>query len=368
MRAAVLHARHDLRVEERPVPHPAPEELLVEVRTVGICGTDAHEFAAGPHMFPLEDQHPVTGHVGPMVPGHEFAGTVVEAGRRTEGFAAGDLVSSGAAYSCGDCDKCRRGRTNLCRRYATVGLHRDGALAQYVVVPAAACLAVSSYGLTADAAALGQPMSIAVHAMRRGRLTGSDRALVVGAGGIGAFLTFAASRTTDDVTVTDVAQDRLTLAADLGAAEVVDGSDPAAREDLAGRGDFTVVYEVSGTSAGLATARACAGPGVRIVLVGLQSGEMAWDLRTLSLSEQEVIGTNAHVLAEDLPTALELLAARREPWSDVAPDALSLDEVVADGMAALAEGRTPRIKTLIDPWAEATRPTRMVSTVEEERR
>ena len=86
-----------------------------------------------------------------MIPGHEFAGVVLESGSQTHGFAVGDLVASGAAYSCGDCDQCRRGRANLCRRYATVGLHRDGALAQYVAVPASACLQVAPYGLTADA-------------------------------------------------------------------------------------------------------------------------------------------------------------------------------------------------------------------------
>ena len=272
MRAAVLHARHDLRVEDRPYPHSAPDELLLEVRTVGICGTDAHEFAAGPHMFPLEDQHPVTGHVGPMVPGHEFAGTVVEAGSRTAGFAAGDLVASGAAYSCGECDQCLRGRTNLCRRYATVGLHRDGALAQYVAVPAAACLARRP---TVSRPTLPHLASLCRSPFMRCGVDGSrsrpsscrwrrwDRRIP--------HFRREPRRPTMSPSPTST-QDRLTLARSTRRDGGGRRERPGRARDLKGRDDFTVVYEVSGTAAGLATARACAGPGVRIVLVGLQAG------------------------------------------------------------------------------------------------
>ena len=75
MKAARYHGRLDIRIEDVPVPVPADDELLLEVAAVGICGTDAAEFAHGPTMFPIDHAHPVTGHRGPMVPGHEFSGT-----------------------------------------------------------------------------------------------------------------------------------------------------------------------------------------------------------------------------------------------------------------------------------------------------
>lgn len=362
MRAAVFHGQGDIRIEDVPEPRCAPDGLVLEVAAVGVCGTDAHEFASGPHMFPVHTQHTVSGHVGPMIPGHEFTGIVRQVGATVQGFAVGDLVASGAGIACGECVQCRRMRTNLCERYSTIGLQHNGALAEYVAVPAAICIQVAPYGLTADAAALAQPMSIAVHAMRRGRLEGDDEAVIVGAGGIGAFLTYAAASVTDKFAVIDLDEQRLKIADALGAPHVLQTGD--ADEAHVAIRDWninpTVVYEVSGTDPGLRTALSLLPRGGRLVLVGLQGAPVEWDVRTLSLIEHEVIGTNAHVFATDMPTSLELLSSRQDPWSDIAPVALGLDELVHEGLRPLAERRSTRIKTLIDPWAQSARQTKMV--------
>lgn len=361
MRAAVFHDRGDLRVEVVPEPVPLAGELLIDVKAVGICGTDAHEYASGPHMFPIRERHPVTGHVGPMIPGHEFAGVVCDVGAGVTGFAEGNLVASGAGISCGECVHCRRHRTNLCDRYSTVGLQRNGALAQFVTVPAATCVPADPYGLRADTAALAQPMSIAVHAMRRGRLTERDQAVIVGVGGIGSFLTYAAASVADAVTVVDLDDERLEIADAVGATQTVQSGD--ADEVGQAISEFglapTVVYEVTGTAPGLRTALKILSRGGRLVLVGLQDGPVQWDIRSLSLVEHEVIGTNAHVCGTDLPTALELLASRPRPWSDIAPVAIGLDDLVSEGLQPLVERRSTRIKTLIDPWVDEMRPTDM---------
>lgn len=160
-------------------PVVATGELLLEVRAVGICGTDAHEYSHGPTMFPIEQRHPETGHVGPMIPGHELSGVVVEVGEGVDGFAIGDLVVSGAGISCGLCHWCQQGMTNLCESYATVGLQRNGGLAEFCSVPASTCVNAGSYGLEADTAALGQPMAITVHSMRRGRLQKGDVVVII---------------------------------------------------------------------------------------------------------------------------------------------------------------------------------------------
>jgi (R,R)-butanediol dehydrogenase / meso-butanediol dehydrogenase / diacetyl reductase len=361
MRAAVFHGKDDIRLEDVPDPTCGPDEVLLTVHATGICGTDAHEFASGPHMPPLHDRHPFSGHQGPMILGHELTGVVREVGAQVRGSAPGDLVVTGAGISCGECGQCRRGRTNLCTRYYTIGLHRDGGLAQLCTVPAATCLQVAPYGLTADAATLAQPMSIAVHSMRRGRLQPNEHAVIVGAGGIGAFLTYAATSVTDRVAVLDIDDERLRIATNLRAAHALrlgDGIDPAAAvADWALEPD--VVYEVSGTRAGLETALSLLPPGGRLVLVGLQGEPVPMDVRRIALAELEVIGPNAHVCSADLPTALELLAARDGPWDDVAPIALSLDDLVEEGLRPLAERRSTRIKTIVDPSAPTTRPTQM---------
>lgn len=357
----MFHGRGDVRIEAVEDPVPEPGELLLRIHASGICGTDAHEFAHGPTMMPLYEPHLVTGHVGPTIPGHELAGTVVGLSSDVNGFAIDDLVVSGAGIWCGECVQCGRGRTNLCLRYATLGLQRDGGLAQYCRVPAATCRAVAPYGLAPDVATLAQPMAVATHAMRRGRLTGNDHAVVIGAGGIGAFLTFAAVVQGAHVTVVDLDTARLDLAARLGAHEVVvPQPDVPARQWLPVPPGFpTVVYEVSGSPAGLATGRTLVSAGGRLVVVGLQPAPAELDLRDLTLREVEVIGTNAHVCDDDLPHALGLLAAREESWSDVAPVALGLDDLVADGLEPLASGRSQRIKTLVDPWISARRATQM---------
>lgn len=361
MRAAVFHGREDIRVEDVDSPEPGPGELLLRIDVTGICGTDAHEYMTGPHMFPIEQAHPVTGHVGPMIPGHELAGTVIGLGEGAGGFDEGDLVVSGAGISCGTCYWCARGRTNLCENYSTVGLQRHGGLAQYASVPASTVVAASKYGLTPDAAALGQPMSIGVHAMRRGRLEPDDVAVIIGAGGIGAFLTYAAAELGATVVVSDLDVDRLNTATNLGAAHVVNPGGEPSLEAVLGEHNLipSVIYEVSGSPAGLDAALTAAPRGCRVVLVGLQSAPREIDIRTVSLTELELIGTNAHVVGTDLPEALRLLVSRSEGWGDIAPEALSLDRLVDDGIRPLAEHRSTRIKTLIDPWADSPRATKM---------
>jgi (R,R)-butanediol dehydrogenase/meso-butanediol dehydrogenase/diacetyl reductase len=359
MRAAVMHGRGDLRIEQVPRPQPGPGEVLLRISAVGICGTDAAEFARGPIIFPLDRRHPVTGHLGPMIPGHELAGFVEDAGDGSHGLRRGTLVASGAGVSCATCTWCRRGRTNLCSTYSTVGLDRHGGLAEFAAVPASTCVDVDAAGLGPDLAALAQPMSIAVHAMRRGRPEPGDTAIVIGIGGIGAFLVHALASAGVTVVATDLDAQRQAIAANLGAALVVDGTEPdafAARLDDE-RFSPVLAYEVTGTAAGLRTALGVLRAGARLVMVGHQSAPGEFPLPRMTRDELEVIGTNAHQRDVDLPEAIRLLSARTDGWTDVAPVALPLDSL-SDALADLAAGTTGRIKTLIDPWATEPRRSR----------
>ncbi len=130
MKAAVYHGRRDVRVRWVPDPaDPGPGDLVLEVVRAAICGTDASEWAHGPHLI-----------IGPpVVLGHEFVGRVIAMGPDVRDFAHGDRVVSGAGISCGECAWCRRGRTNLCAGYRTIGLQVDGGLAELITLPAATC-------------------------------------------------------------------------------------------------------------------------------------------------------------------------------------------------------------------------------------
>jgi (R,R)-butanediol dehydrogenase/meso-butanediol dehydrogenase/diacetyl reductase len=356
MRAAIYHGAGDIRIEDVPDPDPGPGELLLEVHAAGICGTDVGEYVHGPMSYAL-DGHPVTGHRGPLIPGHEFSGRVLARGEGVPGFEVGSVVASGAGISCGECFQCRAGKTNLCLRYSTVGLQRDGALAEYCAVPAATCVDVGPFQLDEETAALAQPMAIGVHSFRQGRVQAGEDVVVIGAGGIGAFLTYAAAQSGARVTVVDLMVERLNLASALGAAETLRPPPGATLQELLDERGIRprVVYEVTGTEGALAEAIEALVPGGRLVVVGLQAAPRLVDLRSLTLREVELIGTNAHVCGRDLPDALGLLATRGGNWSDVAPTIIPLADLVSEGILPMADGRGTRVKTLIDPWAPVAR-------------
>jgi (R,R)-butanediol dehydrogenase/meso-butanediol dehydrogenase/diacetyl reductase len=362
MRAAVYHGARDIRIEDVPRPRPQSGELLVRVHANGICGTDASEFA-GPQMYPLHHRHTLTGHQGPLIPGHEFAGTIAEIGEGVEGWREGEAVVTGAALWCGECAPCRAGRTSICLQYATVGLHRDGALAEYVRVPAHIVFRADPFGLAGDIAVLTQPMAIAVHALRRGRPSSAEPVLVIGAGGIGAFLTFALAQHGAQVVAADISGERLAIASRLGARETVRAGDAETlAEALAGLGFVpTTVYEVTGHDGGFSAAIAAVAPGGRIVSVGIAKHPVAIDARRVTTKELEIVGTNALIGREDVPEAARLLAINPARWAEVAPVAIPLERIVEDGIVPMLQNRAGQIKLLVDPWTRERRATAMAN-------
>ncbi|GGI38677.1 2,3-butanediol dehydrogenase [Cnuibacter physcomitrellae] len=354
MSAAVYHGPRDVRLEQRAVPAPGPGEVLVRVTAAGICGTDSAEWAHGPLLVP----HDESGLVEPLVLGHEFVGTVAALGDGVE-LPVGSTVVCGAGISCGTCVMCRAGRTNLCRSYHSLGLQDDGALAQYVVAPAEILYDVSDLGLSDDTLAMAQPMAVAVHAVRRSGLHAGQDAVVVGVGGIGAFLTHVAASTGARVLALDLDPDRLDLATRLGATDTVQASDRPLVEILAELGyEPEVFFEVSGSRRGLDSVLAAAQPGAVIVPVGLQKLPLELDLSRFTLGELTLVGTVAHVFRNDIPEAVRLLAARAatDGWDDIASLVLPLRDLVQEGLEPLADGSSPQIKTLVDPWIDRARP------------
>lgn len=345
MRAAVLHAAGDLRVEERPAPSPGPGEALVRVSVCGICGSDASEFDRGPLLT-----------VMPVTLGHEFVGVVEALGEGVTEPAVGATVVCGAGIACGTCKPCLAGRTNLCRTYATLGLQHDGGLAGYVVSPADILLDVSDSGLSTDTLGMTQPMSIGVHAVRRSGLREGQDAVIVGAGGIGTFITVAAVATGARVLVVDLNDERLELAGRLGAFATAKAGEGtlADRIDQLGM-DVDVFFEVSGSAPGLASVLDAARPGSTIVPVGIQRGEPALPLGSWTLREYTIVGTVAHVFATDMPQAVQLLRSRQD-WSDIAHEVLPLDLIETRGLRPLLSGGATQIKTLVDPWISQPRP------------
>lgn len=351
MRAAVYYGPHDIRVEQRPEPaDPGPGEVVLEVARASICGTDASEWAYGPRLVPLTTPHPATGKAGPVVLGHELVGRVVAAGPGVEGIAVGDRVVPGAGISCGACRWCRQGRTNLCARYYTIGLQVDGGLAEYCWSPASICRRVPD-GVSDDAAAIAQPVAVALHALDRGRIGAGEAVLVIGVGGIGAFaLAGAVGLGASQVIAVDVDDARLELARRLGATTVLDGrtADVAAEaRALTGGDGVDAAVECAGAPGAVQSAVSAARRGGRVVMVGLPKAPPAIDTTDASLREVDLVATLAHVCDADLPRALDLLAT--SPLAPVVTDrVIGLDDVVPEGIQLLAEGRASG-KIVVDP-------------------
>ncbi len=306
MKAAVYYGEHDVRLESVAVPEPRSGEVLIRVSRSGVCGTDASEWKAGPKVFPVNRTHPHSGHRGPLILGHEFIGEVVES--EDPRFSVGERVASGAGVSCGACERCREGRTNLCEVYRTHGLNVEGGMAEYVAVAAGTLVKIPDR-LSDDAAGLSQPLAVGLHAARRAGVQPGDRVLLIGAGAIGTFVLAGLKHLVDaEVTVVDFAGSRLERASRVGASRVLGVDGETFEDDIAAlQGSLDVVIEASGAPGQLNRAIGLTRDGGTVLQVGLPTTAQEVDIHQLVFREITIRTTLAHVCADDMPESLTIL-------------------------------------------------------------
>ena len=302
MEALVIHAPGDLRVERIDTPEVGPGQLRVRVRCGGICGSDLHYY-----------QHGGFGTVriqAPMVLGHEVAGVIAEAGPDTP-FAAGERVAISPSRPCGLCAYCQQGLQNHCldmRYYGSAmrNPHVQGAFRQEIVVEhwQAHRLADS---VSDGEGAMAEPLSVALHAVRRAGPLLGKRVLVTGCGPIGALAIVAARRAgASHIVATDVGAHTLGKALQVGADEVVNVAEtPEGLERFtADKGSFDVLFEASGNARALVGAFAAVRPRGVIVQIGL-GGEMTLPINVIVAKEFDLRG--AFRFHEEFAVAVELL-------------------------------------------------------------
>src|SRR5215213_8876638 len=264
MKVSVLRGPKDLAVEDRERPQPGPNEVLVRVSSVGVCGSDTHYYDHGRIGRFVVQQ--------PLILGHEASGVIEDVGQDVHDRLVGQRVSIEPGVPDLYCPQCLAGRYNLCpnmRFFATPPI--DGAFAEYVVVHSAFAHPIPDT-ITDNAAALLEPLSVGVWACRKGHVTAGSRVLVTGAGPIGLVsvqtaLAFGAT----EVVVSDVNPARLDLARELGATETVDVR-TASLTDLPRPPE--VLLECSGHPAATGDAIRALGPAGRAVLVGMGGEEL----------------------------------------------------------------------------------------------
>jgi threonine dehydrogenase-like Zn-dependent dehydrogenase len=339
MQAAVLRGPGRLEVSSVPVPTVGPGEVLVAVDWCGVCGTDLHMVLEG---------WGAPGGWG----GHEWTGRVAAVGEGVTRWAEGDAVVGGPSVRCGECRACRAGRPSLCSARSTVGVGPEqGAFATYTRAGADELLAVPD-GLEPRAAALTEPLAVALHGITLSGVEAGQRAMVLGAGPIGA-LSIAALRAlgVDEVTCAEPGERRQALARTVGATEVR-GPDELDVPTIVepGRivdGAVDVVLECSGQAAAMEAGLAQLVPGGTLVLVGAGMASPRFNPNRILLNELVVTGAFTYDQG-GFERALDLLTAGALPVDDlIEPEDVGLDGLL-DAMHGLAEGRLAG-KVLVHP-------------------
>ena len=305
MKAAVYYPGMGIQIDERPIPVPGSDQLLVNVRAAGICGSDIHYYRDG--------------HIGdwwikqPHVLGHEFAGTIASIGAEVSGFALGDPVVIEPIIPCELCFACRTGFYNLCSNLRFTGSpHTDGAFQEYVITRPRFTHHLPD-GIDFELASLVEPTSVAVHAVRRSRMQVGDSVVVVGAGPIGLLILAVALASGATLTcVIDLDPARLLKAQELGATMTMNVAEDntIAMQRLSGGAEADIVFEAVGSARTLDAALRLVRPGGRLVVVGVSpEAKVEFDMMSAQSKEVDVIpvylGRNA------FPAALNLLASGR---------------------------------------------------------
>lgn len=350
MKAAVWYARKDVRVEDVPEPPaPGPDEVKIKVEWCGICGSDLHEYDAGPIFIPTEEPHPLTGAMAPVTLGHEFSGEIVAVGENVKKFKVGDRVAPDAAQHCGECYMCKIDRYSVCEKLAFTGLMANGAFAEYVNVPAYTLFKLRPE-LSGEVGALVEPLAVGIHAVRQGRVLVGDTVAVVGAGTIGLVtIQSALAAGASKVFSIEMAKDRKKFAANLGAI-VLDPTETDVAEAVKAQTDgqgVDVAIECIGKAVTVNTCIQCAKRGGRVVIVGIfeKPGEINYN--DLVFEEKELVGSLAY--CGEFDAAIALLADGRIKAEHLITGKIKLDDIVEKGFEELLKNRESNVKILVSP-------------------
>ncbi len=294
--AARLHAPRDIRLHREAAETPGRNAVLLQVTAVGLCGSDRHWFLEGGIGDALLSR--------PLVLGHEFAGVIAD-GDRT-----GERIVADPADTCGECELCRTGRSNLCRsiRFAGHGT-TDGALRSFMTWPSR-LLHPLPVAVSDDEAALLEPLGVALHALDLARPTSGDSAAVLGCGPIGLMLVALLRRAgIASVVATDRLAHRVAAAAALGASgtRVVDEGLRAALQTT-DDGGVDVAFEVAGDDGALADALVAVRPGGRVVIVGIPPNDRTSFTASLARQKGLTIAFCRRTRPDDLERAIALVA------------------------------------------------------------
>jgi L-iditol 2-dehydrogenase len=347
MKAAVLHAPADLRIEEVAKPQPGPGEVLVKVGAAGICGSDiGRVMVTGTYRFPT-------------IPGHEFAGTIEEVGQGVTHLKPGDRVAVAPLMPCFDCEWCRAGTFSLCDDYDFLGSRSDGAFAEYLRAPARNVLKVPDT-VSLEVAATIEPAAIILHGIQKLDLKLGDAVAVVGCGALGFFaVQFAKLSGAQPLIAIDVDDEKLALARKIGADVCInptrEDAVAAVKAATGGRG-VAVSLECAGSAPGRDLSILIAAKQGTVLLYGTAYGDVTFAEKAFARmvrEELQVVGSwNSYSLpfpGKEWFDILELLRTNRLLVDPLITHRATLEEAPAIFHALKARTFGPYAKILFKP-------------------
>ena len=284
-------------VREKNIPTRKPNEALLKIKKVGVCGTDLHAYAGNQAFFTY-----------PRILGHELAAEVVEADVNEQGIDVGDKVVVMPYLSCGSCIACRNGKTNCCTNIKVLGVHTDGGMQEYISVPTNVLLKANS--LSDDEMAIVEPLAIGAHAIRRAAIKPGETIAVIGCGPIGIGIMKLAQIQGAKVIAIDMNEQRLHYAKEIiGVDHVVKaGKDAAEQVATITNGDLcTAVFDASGNKIALETGPDYMAHGGRFVLVGLSKGELTYAHPKIHAKESTIM-CSRNATTEDFEHVIDVLS------------------------------------------------------------
>jgi L-iditol 2-dehydrogenase len=334
MRASVMTGVQTLQIEDRPVPSPGPDEVLVEVAAVGVCGSDVHYYRHGRIGDFVVD--------APMILGHELSGRIATVGENVDAGRVGQRVAVEPQHPCRRCRQCTAGRYNLCPQmkfYATPPV--DGAFCRYVTIDAEMAHPVPD-SMSDEAAALLEPLSVAITTMRKAHVTPGSSMLIAGAGPIGvicaqAARAFGAAR----IVVSDPMPSRRERALRFGATEVLD---PVTEDVAALDPQVDAFVDASGAPPAVVSGIKAVGPAGHVVLVGMGADDFALPIVYIQIMEINVTGVFRYT--DTWPAAIHLVSSGAVDLDSLVTARYDLDHV---GDALDSDSDPASLKSIVVP-------------------
>ena len=306
MKAVQFAAPRDVRIVDVPEPVMGPEDVLIDVHYIGLCGSDLNTYRG---LMPLVQY--------PRIPGHEISGVIAAAGEKAAEYVrVGELVTVSPYTACGVCPACRAGRPNCCQHNQTLGVQRDGALRARITVPYSKIY--THPDLSLQELALVEPLSVGYHAANRGRISEIDTVLVMGAGTVGIGVIAAAARKGATVIALDVDDSKLAQARKFGAMHVINSQRQNPLDmvaDLTNGEGVSVAVEAVGLPQTYRLAIEAVSYAGRVVYVGYAKHEVSYDATDFVRKELDILGSRNALRV--FPAVMKMLAQREFPFTDL---------------------------------------------------